>query len=648
VGKTTTAAALALAAAGHRRRTLIVSTDPAHSLGDALGRRLGARVARVPGTGSRLDALELDADRALARWLRARRAPLRLIAERGTYLDAEDVDRFLDLSFPGVDELGGLLELTRVAESGPYDTVVVDTAPTGHTLRLLSIPETLQRIAAVLGEMLAKHHFLLARLSGRDRRDATDGLVAEIEAEGRRLSSLLRDPHRCRFRWVVLPERLAVEEARDAVRALEGSGITIGEIVVNRVTPPARGAGDLHRRRLVAERAAIAAVRRAFAGRTIRLVPELPREPRGTAALRLLGRSLERPARRPEPLAGPPGDAARSHRARSEPTAVPWAPALAPPDVRLLVFVGKGGVGKTTCAAATALALRDAAPGRRVLLLSTDPAHSLGDVLATRLGDDERRVPGGPGTLAARELDADRAFALRRDRYRAAVDELFDAIRGDSRFDVAFDRAVARDLLDLAPGGLDELCALLTVTEALFPSGADLPRHDLIVVDTAPTGHTLRLLALPDLALGWVRALLTTLLKYREVLALGALATDLVELSRGLRQLQRLLKDASRARAVVVTRAAALPRLETVRLLRRLDGLGLGVSAVIVNALAPPAPRGAPGAARIEAAEVLRLRAIGRRRPGQWALLLAPAVAPPPRGIDALRRWGRTWTRVAS
>jgi hypothetical protein len=97
-----------------------------------------------------------------------------------------------------------------------------------------------------------------------------------------------------------------------------------------------------------------------------------------------------------------------------------------------------------------------------------------------------------------------------------------------------------------------------------------------------------------------------------------------------------------------VTRAAALPRLETVRLLRRLDGLGLGVSAVIVNALAPPAPRGAPGAARIEAAEVLRLRAIGRRRPGQWALLLAPAVAPPPRGIDALRRWGRTWTRVAS
>ena len=233
------------------------------------------------------------------------------------------------------------------------------------------------------------------------------------------------------------------------------------------------------------------------------------------------------------------------------------------------------------------------------------------------MGDDERRVPGGPAALAVRELDADRAFALRRDRYRAAVDELFDAIRGDSRFDVAFDRAVARDLLDLAPGGLDELCALLTVTEALFPPGAAPPAHDLVVVDTAPTGHTLRLLALPGLALDWVRALLATLLKYREVLALGALATDLVELSRGLRQLEALLRDAHRARAVVVTRAAALPRLETIRLLGQLDRLGLAVSAIVVNALTPADVSGAPEVTRAEAAEVRRLRAASRPRVGQ-------------------------------
>jgi arsenite-transporting ATPase len=329
-------------------------------------------------------------------------------------------------------------------------------------------------------------------------------------------------------------------------------------------------------------------------------------------------------------------------------SAVAWAPLVAPAGVRLLLLTGKGGVGKTTCAAAAALTLAALAPTRRILLLSTDPAHSLGDALTTPMSDDVRRVPGARGALGVRELDADRAFAVRRERYRAAVDQLFDAIRGDSRFDVAFDRAVVRDLLDLAPGGLDELCALLTVTEALFPPGSGAAASDLVIVDTAPTGHTLRLLALPGLALEWVRALLATLLKYRQVLGLGALAADLVELSRGLRQLQALLVDPRRARVVVVTRAAALPRLETMRLLARLDTLGLTVSALVVNAVRWTSDVPGANITRSEAAELSRLRAAARRRRPRLPVLLAPAIVPPPRGVDALRDWARTWTLAAS
>src|SRR6184192_3204540 len=89
VGKTTCAAAAALAAAESGRRVVVVSTDPAHSLGDALGRRVGPRARRIAVRGGRLEALELDADRALARWLARRRGTLRTIAERGTYLDEE-------------------------------------------------------------------------------------------------------------------------------------------------------------------------------------------------------------------------------------------------------------------------------------------------------------------------------------------------------------------------------------------------------------------------------------------------------------------------------------------------------------------------------------------------------------------------------
>jgi anion-transporting ATPase len=128
VGKTTCAAATALAVAERGRRVALISTDPAHSLGDALGRRLAPTPHRVPTRTGVLDAVELDADRALARWLARRRPMLRMIAERGTYLDEEDLERVLRLSFPGVDELMALVELTRLAERGGWQQVVVDTA----------------------------------------------------------------------------------------------------------------------------------------------------------------------------------------------------------------------------------------------------------------------------------------------------------------------------------------------------------------------------------------------------------------------------------------------------------------------------------------------------------------------------------------
>src|SRR5262249_61950702 len=100
---------------------------------------------------------ERDADRALRRWLGPRRQALRTIVARGTYLDDDDVDRFLALSLPGVDELIGLVELERLAAAQPWDDVVVDTAPTGHTLRLLAIPPILAPIPGLLHSLFAKH-----------------------------------------------------------------------------------------------------------------------------------------------------------------------------------------------------------------------------------------------------------------------------------------------------------------------------------------------------------------------------------------------------------------------------------------------------------------------------------------------------------
>src|SRR5262245_10167153 len=140
VGKTTCAAAWAVGSARAGNRVLIVSTDPAHSLGDVLNTSLSGRVQRVRLPAGHLDALELDAPQAFRRWLRHNRKPLGDILEHRTWLDRADVDALLDLVLPGVDELMGLRELLQVVQAGrsAYDDVVVDTAPTGHTLRLFA------------------------------------------------------------------------------------------------------------------------------------------------------------------------------------------------------------------------------------------------------------------------------------------------------------------------------------------------------------------------------------------------------------------------------------------------------------------------------------------------------------------------------
>ena len=117
VGKTTVsaAAALRLARADPTRRVLLLSTDPAHSLGDVFHAVVGDTARAIRGAPRNLIVRELDAPRAFARWLKEHRRPLGEILEHGTWLDREDVDALLDLSIPGVDELMGILEIDRLA-----------------------------------------------------------------------------------------------------------------------------------------------------------------------------------------------------------------------------------------------------------------------------------------------------------------------------------------------------------------------------------------------------------------------------------------------------------------------------------------------------------------------------------------------------
>ena len=609
---------------------LVASVDPAPSLGDALATRLSSAPRRIPKAPARFAAVEIDAPSALRRWLDERRQLLEDIAVQGTWLEPDDVSKLLRLSLPGVDELAALLEISRLSQSRRYDLVVVDTAPTGHTLRMLTMPETLAAIAGVFDRMREKRRVMEEALRGSWRSGPEDELIEELSGLARNLSALLRDRSRTQLSWVTIPEPMAIAETKDAVASLEASGLEVATLIVNRLTPaPAVRCGHCD-------------ARRAFEARSIRTLPPARRvnrvsardaEPRGLRALHAIGRELE--------SGGPPG--ATGHARRWTAT-LGGGPArlqdLIGLSTRLVMFGGKGGVGKTTCAAAVALAAADRPASRRVLLVSTDPAHSLSDVLGRTVGDTPRPLKGGPATLDVREIDSGAVFARIRERYLTAVDEMFDRLGGSS-FDAAHDRAVMRSLIQLAPPGLDELAAVLEITNAV---SGDSTAWDVIVMDTAPTGHALRLLEMPVLLQDWTRALMAILLKYRGVARLGELGETLLNLSKGITRLRELLTDEHRSLFVVVTRAAALPRLETERLAERLGALRIHVPVVVVNAVGRGTCARCRKTALGEEREIRRVRRsmVNERR----RMVITGTEIPPPCGPPALRRWTRRAWRV--
>ena len=271
VGKTTVAAALAMLAAQRGKRTLVVSTDPAHSLGDAFSRELEDRPRRVlPG----LDAMEIDPDSELESHLKAVMDQMRRFAAPDMI---PELERQLGLArqSPGTQEAALLERIARLITRSDheYDLIIFDTAPTGHTLRLLSLPEAIaawtdgllkhNRKSEALGQML-KH---LTPGSGRDISNPFDTSVeedlsvsndrtADIASkllERRRLfhraRRLLTNNQHSAFVFVLTPERLPVLETSRAVHNLEQARIPVEGVIVNRVLPPEAGGAFMAARR---------------------------------------------------------------------------------------------------------------------------------------------------------------------------------------------------------------------------------------------------------------------------------------------------------------------------------------------------------------------------------------------------------------
>ncbi|HEU4916600.1 MAG TPA: ArsA family ATPase [Acidimicrobiia bacterium] len=236
VGKTTVAASTALRAADAGHRTLVTSTDPAHSLSDAIGIGLGSDPGRIV---ENLDGQQIDTQRQLDRYWGSIRRQLMDVLDWGGAggIEAEEF-----LVFPGMDELFALLEVNRHARSGVYDVIVVDCAPTAETLRLLSLPEVLswyfEKVLPTERRLMKAARPILSRLTDlplpQDEVFTTAQSVFE-SIEG--VKELMSNPAVTSARLVVNPEKMVIDEARRTYSYLGLFGYGVDGVVVNRVLP---------------------------------------------------------------------------------------------------------------------------------------------------------------------------------------------------------------------------------------------------------------------------------------------------------------------------------------------------------------------------------------------------------------------------
>jgi arsenite-transporting ATPase len=608
VGKTTMAAAAAVQLAQlylNEKKVLVISTDPAHSLGDSFGIQIGDKVTPiqwsvvsgqwsvVSGQWSvtndqcpmtNLYARELDAARLLDKFKQKNDAVIKKLANRGTYFDQQDIAEFFDLSLPGMDEVMAVIEIANLLKEGTYGVLILDTAPTGHTVRMLNLPEQMRKWIEVMDLMQHKHRYMFTHFTGKKYvKDECDIFLEDLSSDIDRVKKLLSSRETTRFVPVTIPEPMSIYETKRLIGSLEKIHVPVKEIIVNRV---AESEGCLFcRARKEDQKKPLIEIEEAFSRYDLIKVPLFPNEIRGIGGLTRIADYLRS-------ITGPsvPLKTSRAIKEQANPCLT------LKPDLEFVLLGGKGGVGKTSLASATALYLARSNQIKKVLVFSTDPAHSLSDSFDRPIGDritpvqcsvfsvqwsvsnDQQRATSN---LFALEIDANRLWDNFKGNFKEDMEKVFNKFLG-SGTDIKFDREVMTEMLELAPPGLDEIMALDKIID-LRSEGA----FDIFVLDTSPTGHLLRFLELPDMVREWLKTFFKLLLKYRGIVNLARAAEKALILSKSVRRIQEILTDPEKTAFIAVTIPEAMGLLELERLLNALDATGIPCDHIAVNKVVP-------------------------------------------------------------
>ena len=283
VGKTGIAAATAVRTAALGYRTIIMSTDQAHSLGDVFEKAIGADPVRITDN---LDALEVDpaveSDRA---WGSLKEYLRQIMEEKsGASLAAEEA-----LVFPGLEELSSLLRILDLYEQGAYDVLVVDCSPTGETLSLLRYPEQLRvltdKVLPLVRSVTSAFGGLISRATTVPK--PRDAVFAELDAVVKRLHALqtiLSDRQTTSLRIVMTPENIVVQEAKRCLAWLNAFDFGVDAVYVNRIYPEQAMAGYFESWGSMQEKS-LQHIRESFSGQEQFYLPLLEKELRGLSLL---------------------------------------------------------------------------------------------------------------------------------------------------------------------------------------------------------------------------------------------------------------------------------------------------------------------------------------------------------------------------
>lgn len=569
VGKTSMACAHAVRYADEGKRTLIVTTDPASNLADVFEQEIGHQVTPIANVPN-LSAMEIDPDKATQEYIDRAMSPIRAAFPPQIVQVMEE-----QMSGPCTAEVAAFDRFTDFldvpADHGmAFDIVIFDTAPTGHTIRLLELPsewsQSIDAASAGSGQTCL----------------GPAAAIQDAKHKYERALSAMRQSEQTSFVFVLHPEAISIKETRRAIDELIKLDIENYRLIVNGIIPPEGGGNPLFAARAEMQSRYLEQIEREFTFPKQRMIL-LADEIKGAQGLRRVGKIFFDG----EPASGSDEAVIVPLQDQSFASSLDLVRARLSPNGhrRTVFFAGKGGVGKTVASCVTAVWL--ARQGNKTLLLTTDPAAHLGDVLDTPVGDEITEVSGQPNLWAVK-IDP-----------KAAAETYKTRILEDAR-----QRGRPESAIKVMEEELDSPCTEEMAAFDKFIEYASQDGWDAVVFDTAPTGHTLRLLELP---VDWSKQIDVKIFASVESNA----ADDVAKQRFG--KVIKMMSDPEQSTFAFVMYPESTPILEAWRASQELGTVGIHPGLVVANMVIPSEQATTPYVQSRRVMQEKYLQEIGKR-----------------------------------